>query len=116
MTGLIYETDLDTTTVEELEIGVEADPPGSITVRVCGEIDFDSAALLRDTLLTALAAHSGSLLLDLRRVGFCDCAGLNALLVARSTARRAGRSLRITAASPCVERLLELTGCRTYLT
>ncbi|MER5484327.1 STAS domain-containing protein [Streptomyces sp. NPDC002812] len=116
MTGLTYETDLDTTTVEELEIGVEAGPPGSVEVRVCGEIDFDNAALLRDTLLTALAAQRGNLLLDLQQVGFCDCAGLNALLVARSTARRAGRSLRITAASPCVERLLELTGCRTSLT
>ncbi|MFE9565921.1 STAS domain-containing protein [Streptomyces sp. NPDC006487] len=116
MTGIMYETDLGTTTVEDLAIGVEAGPPGTMRIRVRGEIDFDNASLLRDILLTALSAHRRTLLLDLEQISFCDCAGLNALLTCRAAALRAGRSLRITAASPCVWRLLQLTGCGYFLT
>ncbi|MFE4632904.1 STAS domain-containing protein [Streptomyces sp. NPDC056773] len=116
MTGIVYATDLDTSTADGLEIGVEAGPPGTVRVCVSGEIDLQNAAALRDTLLIALAAHRGDLLLDLERVSFCDCSALNALLTVRHAALRVGRSLRITAAGRPVERLLHLTGTRTLFT
>ncbi|MFE2248723.1 STAS domain-containing protein [Streptomyces lavendulae] len=88
-------------------------PPGTAHVRVSGEIDFDNAAILREDLLTALVSQRDTPLVDLgvdlSQVTFCDCAGLNALLATRLAALRAGRGLRITAASHSVERLLHLT-------
>ncbi|WP_328303421.1 STAS domain-containing protein [Streptomyces sp. NBC_00435] len=116
MTRIMYEPDLGTIVVGDLEIDVEAGPPGTVRVRVSGEIGLDNAAVLRDTLLIALAVHRGNLLLDLEGVAFCDCAGLNALLSVRAKAQRAGRGLRITAAGGAVERLLQLTGCGPLLT
>ncbi|MCX4804555.1 STAS domain-containing protein [Streptomyces sp. NBC_01214] len=100
-----------------LEVGVTPGPrPGTVQVVVSGEIDFDNATFLRRALLAALVSHRATLLVDLERVTFCDCAGLNALLTARHTALRAGRTLYITAAGRRVERLLTLTDTRSLLT
>lgn len=49
---------------------------------------------------------------DLSAVSFIDSSGLGALVRARHLAVDAGRRLRLTAASPQVVRLLELTGVR----
>ncbi|MER5567205.1 STAS domain-containing protein [Streptomyces goshikiensis] len=97
-----------------LEAGVvPGSRPGTVRVVVSGEIDFDNAASLREVLLTALVSHRAMLLVDLERVTFCDCAGLNMLLAARHASLRAGRGLRITAAGRQVERLLNLTATRS---
>ncbi|MET9609367.1 STAS domain-containing protein [Streptomyces sp. NPDC006512] len=100
-----------------LEIGITPAMSG-LPVRACvsGEIDFHNAAALREILLIALTSHRCTLLVDMRSVTFCDCAGLNALLTARLAALRAGRSLRVTAASRPVERLFRLTATRSLLT
>ncbi|MCX4632543.1 STAS domain-containing protein [Streptomyces sp. NBC_01443] len=57
-----------------------------------------------------------TLLLDLSRVTFCNCAGLNAVLTGRLATLRDGRALHVTAASRRVERLLDLTATRFLLT
>ncbi|MEU4353146.1 STAS domain-containing protein [Streptomyces virginiae] len=99
-----------------MEVGVVPGPqPGTVQVVVRGEIDFDNATFLREVLLAALVSHRATLLVDLQRVTFCDCAGLNTLLTAHRAALRAGRGLRITAAGRRVERLLNLTGTRPLL-
>ncbi|MEU9801432.1 STAS domain-containing protein [Streptomyces sp. NPDC051000] len=110
MTGIMCDPRLESsTTAGCIEIGVVAGAPGTVLVCVSGEIDLHTAGFLRDTLLIALASHRATLLLDLRQVSFCDCAGLNALLTVSETARRAGRGLRVTAAGRPVRRLLHLT-------
>jgi anti-anti-sigma regulatory factor len=40
----------------------------------------------------AIAEHE-QVAIDLRRLGFCDCAGLSALIAARNTARHHGTTL-----------------------
>ncbi len=100
-----------------MEVGViPGSQPGTVQVVVSGEIDFENATCLREVLLAALLSHRATLLVDLERVTFCDCAGLNTLLTARRAALRAGRSLHITAAGRRVERLLNLTDTRSLLT
>ncbi|WP_060180797.1 MULTISPECIES: STAS domain-containing protein [unclassified Streptomyces] len=116
MTSIVSDLRLSSSPPQEagLEVAVAPGPrSGTVQVVVSGEIDLDNAVFLRQVLLTALVSHRGTLLVDLDRVAFCDCAGLNTLLAARCAALRAGRGLRITAAGRRVERLLDLTGTRS---
>ncbi|MFF8835766.1 STAS domain-containing protein [Streptomyces sp. NPDC015130] len=85
---------------------------GGTFVSVHGELDIESATRLRTALMEALETceDGGGLTLDLSEVAFCDSTGLNALLRARLRAHSEHRSLTITAASPQVARLLEMTG------
>ncbi|MEU9107787.1 STAS domain-containing protein [Streptomyces xanthophaeus] len=117
MAAIVQDACLETAVADLLEIGVTPAASG-LPVRVCvsGEVDFHNAAALREILLIALTVHRSTLLLDMRDVTFCDCAGINALLIARLAAVRAGRRLRVTAASRPVERLLHLTATRSLLT
>ncbi|MCZ0978561.1 STAS domain-containing protein [Streptomyces diastatochromogenes] len=90
---------------------MEPNEAGAAVV-VCGELDIESATQLRTALLRAMeaCAEGAALTLDLSRVEFCDSSGLNVLLRARQRALGEHRSLAITAASPQMTRLLEMTG------
>ncbi|NJP45771.1 STAS domain-containing protein [Actinacidiphila epipremni] len=82
-----------------------------IRVRVEGEVDLDCADTLHQVLADCLQAGPRGVDLDLTGAEFFDCAGLNALLRARSGARAAGAELTVTAVSPAVARVLDLTHC-----
>ncbi|MFJ3582008.1 STAS domain-containing protein [Streptomyces sp. NPDC090127] len=103
---------------KEDRIAVSVTPrEGGSSVKVCGELDLDSVTQLHTTLLHALAASDGAgVALDLSEVTFCDSSGLNALLRARRQAVSDGHPLTITAASPQVTRLLEITGAAALFT
>ncbi|MFA7761754.1 STAS domain-containing protein [Streptomyces sp. NPDC048723] len=117
MTATVQDERPDIPEAAGLEVGVTPAPqPGTVQIVVSGEIDFDNATFLQNALLAALFSHRATLLVDLQRVTFCDCAGLNTLLTARHAALQAGRSLHITAESRRVARLLNLTDTRTLLT
>jgi anti-anti-sigma factor len=75
-----------------------------------GDIDMDTREELRKLLGTALDASGHGIDLDLSGIGFCDCSGLNVLLLAHRLAAANGRTVVIRSASPAVERLLTLTG------
>ncbi|MGW4194979.1 STAS domain-containing protein [Streptomyces sp. NPDC005004] len=81
-----------------------------VTVR--GELDLVSGDRIRARLVEALTASPHRLELDLSGLTFCDCAGLNVLLELRHRALRQGKAVTIQAASPEVERLLDLTGAQ----
>ncbi|MGW8361248.1 STAS domain-containing protein [Streptomyces wedmorensis] len=91
---------------------------GRTVVSVGGELDIAAAMELRTALAEALAACEAGrgLALDLSGVTFCDSTGLNTLLRARQRALKEHRSLTITAASPQVTRLLEITGAAHLFT
>ncbi|MEU0674486.1 STAS domain-containing protein [Streptomyces sp. NPDC006172] len=82
---------------------------GDAHVAVAGEIDYDNAAEFRAALASCLIDGPKCVRLDLARVQFCDCAGLNVLLEARGHAIRAGASLAVDRVSPAVGRLFQLT-------
>lgn len=87
----------------------QVDGRGSV-LRVYGEIDLASAALLRRAAHDALAGSSGRMHLDLGQVSFFDCAGLGVLIALRNTALHSGAPPpRITASRP-VRRLVTLAG------
>lgn len=88
---------------------------GCIVVAVRGECDILTAPLLRERLLE-LAGQSARMVVDLSGLEFLDCAGLRALLVGRRCVELLGGALVITAPSPPVTRVLQLTGLDRDLT
>jgi len=82
--------------------------PDYVLVTVAGEVDFASAAGLRERLFT-LASAGRPLVADLDRVSFIDAAGLGVLAGAARQAAAHGASLRVVCARRQVRRLFSLT-------
>jgi anti-sigma B factor antagonist len=82
--------------------------PDYVLVTVAGEVDFASAAGLRERLF-ALACAGRPLVADLDRVSFIDAAGLGVLAGAARQAAAEGASLRVVCARRRVRRLFGLT-------
>jgi anti-sigma B factor antagonist len=82
--------------------------PDYVLVTVAGEVDFASAAGLRERLFT-LATAGRPLVADLDRVSFIDAAGLGVLAGAARQAAAHGGSLRVVCARRRVRRLFGLT-------
>jgi anti-sigma B factor antagonist len=83
-------------------------------VVVEGELDLCAAAQFQESLARAEASRASSILLDLDRVSFMDSAGVHVLLQFSGSEGNQGR-LALTPGSPQVQRLLEVTGMRRYL-
>jgi len=82
--------------------------PDYVLVTVAGEVDFASAAGLRERLFT-LAPAGRPLVADLDRVSFIDAAGLGVLAGAARQAAAEGTSLQVVCARHWVRRLFGLT-------
>ncbi|MFE9118284.1 STAS domain-containing protein [Streptomyces sp. NPDC007172] len=82
---------------------------GRVTVVVAGEIDLDTAPQLQHALTNALRRSPAGVDVDLGRVPFCDCTGLNALLHGHRCALGQGKTLVVRNAGAAVTRLLALT-------
>ncbi|WP_051786633.1 MULTISPECIES: STAS domain-containing protein [Streptomyces] len=95
-----------------ISVSVRRSNADRTVVGIGGELDIAAVMELRTALAEEMAACEAGrgLALDLSEVTFCDSTGLNTLLRARQRALKEHRSLTITAASPQVIRLLEITG------
>ena len=87
-----------------------------VIVVASGELDIDTAPQLEGVLAAALGRSRSGVDLDLSRVAFCDCCGLNGLLRVRRRALDQGKALVVRAASVSVTRLLALTDTFDLLT
>ncbi|WUH89427.1 STAS domain-containing protein [Streptomyces sp. NBC_00433] len=83
---------------------------GMPRLRLLGELDLDGTADLRAALAECFARRPDRVVVDMRGLRFCDCAGLNVLLEAKATADSIGTELRMEGACPQVARLFALTG------
>lgn len=75
-------------------------------IRVTGEVDLATAPQLQDALLAAVKA-SAAVELDLRRVTFIDCVGIEVLRRAQRVADRSACHLVVRSSAP-VARLARL--------
>ncbi|MCC9307909.1 STAS domain-containing protein [Kitasatospora sp. RB6PN24] len=75
-----------------------------------GELDLDTAELLRDALERQLRGRWPHILVDCAGLRFCDSTGLRVILRARTAAQAAGGGLDLVAPRPALLRLLALTG------
>ncbi|MFJ3176532.1 STAS domain-containing protein [Streptomyces roseus] len=89
-------------------------PAGTHVLAVVGEVDIDTEPALARALTAALSEPPPPQALTVGCSGltFCGCAGLNQLLTARHAAAEAGVSFALTALSPQVARLIDLTETR----
>jgi anti-anti-sigma factor len=95
-----------------LSITVDRDE-GNTVVTAQGEIDLETSPEL--SAVFAELEAPGDVDVDLAGVTYIDSTGLRALLTARDAAIEAGGTLRISATSSIVARLIEITGCSELL-
>ncbi|MEU3670148.1 MULTISPECIES: STAS domain-containing protein [Streptomyces] len=81
-------------------------------ITLTGDMDLDHVGPLRAALQEACTAPAAPerVVVDLSRLDFCDSAGLNALLHARSLCEQNRRTLTLTDPGPQFYRLLRITG------
>lgn len=83
---------------------------GWTVVPLSGDLDDFAARDVRRLLGVLTEGGAVRVVVDLTAVGFVDSTGLNALLAAARRAREAGGGLRLAAAGPRVQDLIEMTG------
>ena len=79
-----------------------------------GDLDVVAVGLLAREFEAAERSHAALIVIDLGRLSFIDSAGI-ALLVAMDCACVGEQRLRLIAAQPVVDRVLELAGVRARL-
>ncbi len=82
----------------------------SLVMKVCGEIDIQSAAILAEHLESALDQGHATIDVDFSEVTFLDSTGLSVLIGALARCQAAGGELRVLSPRPNVRRVLEITG------
>lgn len=79
-------------------------------VEVAGEVDFESAELLRSAIDRVVRRGPPTVTVDLRKVTFFDRAGLDVLRSCRRRAAQAGIQLKLEPVPEVVGLLLNLAG------
>ena len=98
-----------------LVVTVTESTPASTTLVVSGELDTLGAERLLARLDRLLGQGHRSVVLDLSAVTFCDSSGISALVRGHARASAAAGRLRLSAASPQVTRVLEVSGLARML-
>lgn len=89
---------------------------GTVVVRLAGEVDMDSVALLRATIDSILDdPTTAQVMVDLRYVTFIDSVGLGALVGAQDAARQREIRLTVTNPAPFVTHQLHISGLYEHL-
>jgi anti-sigma B factor antagonist len=86
--------------------------PGPLCIE--GELTFHRAMELRDTLLAFLECQASPIDIDLSGVSALDTAGVQLLLLAKSTASASNRELRLVGQSGAVVQTFELLNLTTH--
>ena len=84
-------------------------------ITLSGDIDLESAPLVRESLERCLRDGIRTIDVDLTPVTFCDCSGLNAFLHAAQQTTMAGGTLRLHHPPTTLARILDLAGCEVLL-
>lgn len=98
----------------ELSIDVERKSDEAI-ISLAGEIDMLTAGKLSATVNELLTDPPSRIVLDLRRVNFCDSQGLGTLVVLSRKASHAQSVLVLTNVGEFLQRVLDITGLRSAL-
>src|SRR5271155_4323586 len=94
----------------QLELAYQVAADGKATVRFTGELDIATADQAYAYLRDVVDNQDGPVMMNLSELTFCDAAGLGVLARVAVHARRAGRTLKLTAARPSLLRIMHITG------
>jgi anti-anti-sigma factor len=94
----------------QLELAYQVAADGNATVQVRGELDIATADQAYAYLRDVVDSQDGPVMMNLSGLTFCDAAGLGVLARVAGHARRAGHSLKLTAARPSLVRIMRITG------
>jgi anti-sigma B factor antagonist len=97
-------------TEEPISILSEEPVPGTILLRVGGEVDMLSSPTLRDSIASALSGTHQRLIVDLDHVEFLGTSGLAALVEARASAEQSNTELWLACSRRQVLRPLRIAG------
>ncbi|MET9503523.1 STAS domain-containing protein [Streptomyces sp. NPDC006622] len=89
--------------------------PGLAIATIVGDMDVQTAPTLRSGALDIIEQGHPRLALDLAQVGFCDSAGLSAIIGIWHAAQAAGGSLSLAAVPDRLMRMLSMTGVDSLL-
>jgi anti-sigma B factor antagonist len=98
-----------------LHLPVQHPHPGLALATVVGDVDVHTAPTLRSGALEIIQQGHPRLVLDLAPVGFCDSAGLSAIIGIWHAAQEAGGSLSLAAVPDRLMRMLSMTGVDSLL-
>ncbi|MGW7240965.1 STAS domain-containing protein [Streptomyces sp. NPDC054804] len=84
-------------------------------ITLAGEIDLESAPLVRRVLAQCLSDGIRTIDVDLTPVTFCDCSGLNTFLHAAQKSSETGATLRLHHPPRTLGLILDLTGAGVLL-
>ena len=91
-------------------------PAGDCAVlQVSGEVDANTAPMLREQIRELAAKGAVHLIADLGQVGFLDSTGLGTLVGGLKRLREAGGSLTLVITAPRILRLFQITGLTKVL-
>jgi len=88
--------------------------PGTLILRLCGELDTSSRDLIETAVMAAIPT-ADALVLDLGDLTFCDSNGIAMFLAAHEKARAHGTVLTFGNLTPSVSRLFEVAGLNDVL-
>ncbi|MEU9230645.1 STAS domain-containing protein [Streptomyces massasporeus] len=98
-----------------LHLTVQHPHPGLAIATIVGDVDVHTAPTLRSGALEIISHGHPRLVLDLAQVGFCDSAGLSAIIGIWHAAQEAGGSLSLAAVPDRLMRMLSMTGVDSLL-
>jgi anti-sigma B factor antagonist len=98
-----------------LHLTVQHPHPGLALATIVGDVDVHTAPTLRSGALEIIQQGHPRLVLDLAPVGFCDSAGLSAIIGIWHAAQEAGGSLCLAAVPDRLMRMLSMTGVDSLL-
>jgi anti-sigma B factor antagonist len=103
-------------TAQDRALTVLLAPDTEVTVvGLCGELDMATEPELLATVDRLRSAGTGSVVLDVTRLTFCDARGLAALADLHDQLAAVGMQLAVVGASPQLRRLLAITGLDAQL-
>jgi anti-sigma B factor antagonist len=91
-------------------------PPGTLLLKLIGELDLAASGGFRERVEAALAAGVRHVVIDMEETRFIDSSMLKELLRGSTAASDAGGALVLTGTQPAVNRLFELTRVSEILT
>ncbi|MBY8885390.1 STAS domain-containing protein [Streptomyces sp. PTM05] len=103
------------TELSPFSVTVRRPQPGTTTLHVHGDLDYETCDELLDTATRHLPGCR-ELRLDCAELAFCDSMGLSCLLLLHRRAAADGTRLHLDNRSDAFDRLLRLTGVLGHLT